>query len=146
MLHGSEFDPQVHEAAGVTANSSKRMVTAAFLAHPLSQAPKGADRRLLLRGFSVLTLNSSFHFLFHFPDMGVSQNEAYHFGGPHDKDYSILGSILGVPLCRETTILPIYTTYCYCSNIACPEQASALQVAEASTCRACQLSICVLHE
>ena len=26
-------------------------------------------------------------------DMGVSQN----FGGPHNKDYSILGSILGSP-------------------------------------------------
>ena len=27
--------------------------------------------------------------------MGVSQNYGYLFGGPHSKDYSILGSILG---------------------------------------------------
>ena len=27
--------------------------------------------------------------------MGVSQNQGYPFGGPNDKDYSILGSILG---------------------------------------------------
>ena len=30
-------------------------------------------------------------------DLGVSQNEGYLNGGPHDKDYSILGSILGSP-------------------------------------------------
>ena len=29
--------------------------------------------------------------------MGVSQNYGYHFKGPHNKDYSILGSILGSP-------------------------------------------------
>ena len=29
--------------------------------------------------------------------MGVSQNYGYHFGGPNNKDYSILGSILGSP-------------------------------------------------
>ena len=29
--------------------------------------------------------------------MGVSQNKGYHFGDPHNKDYSILGSILGSP-------------------------------------------------
>ena len=29
--------------------------------------------------------------------MGVSLNEGYHFGGPKNKDYSILGSILGSP-------------------------------------------------
>ena len=29
--------------------------------------------------------------------MGVSQNWGYHFGGPCNKDYSILGSILGSP-------------------------------------------------
>ena len=29
--------------------------------------------------------------------MGVSQNQGYHFRGPHNKDYSILGSILGLP-------------------------------------------------
>ena len=28
-------------------------------------------------------------------DMGVSQNLGCHFGGPYNKDYSILGSILG---------------------------------------------------
>ena len=27
--------------------------------------------------------------------MGVSQNLGYQFGGPHNKDYSIFGSILG---------------------------------------------------
>ena len=30
-------------------------------------------------------------------NVGVSQNEGYHFGGPNNKDYSILGSILGSP-------------------------------------------------
>ena len=29
--------------------------------------------------------------------MGVSQNQGYHFRGPNNKDYSILGSILGSP-------------------------------------------------
>ena len=29
--------------------------------------------------------------------MGVSQNQGYLFGGPYNKDYSILGSILGYP-------------------------------------------------
>ena len=29
--------------------------------------------------------------------MGVSQNLGYHFGGPHNKDYSILESMLGSP-------------------------------------------------
>ena len=33
----------------------------------------------------------------------VSRNYGYHFGGPCNKDYSILGSILGFPLFRETT-------------------------------------------
>ena len=28
---------------------------------------------------------------------GVSQNYRYRFGGPHNKDYNILGSILGSP-------------------------------------------------
>ena len=36
--------------------------------------------------------------------MGVSQNYGYLFGGPNNKDYSILGSILGFPLFWETTI------------------------------------------
>ena len=31
------------------------------------------------------------------PYMGVSQNYGYLFEGPHNKDYSILGSILGSP-------------------------------------------------
>ena len=29
--------------------------------------------------------------------LGVSQNNGYLYGGPHNKDYSILGSILGSP-------------------------------------------------
>ena len=29
--------------------------------------------------------------------MGLSQNYGYLFGGPHNEDYSILGSILGSP-------------------------------------------------
>ena len=28
----------------------------------------------------------------------------YYYGGPNNKDYSILGSILGSPLFRETAI------------------------------------------
>ena len=35
---------------------------------------------------------------------GVSQKHGYLFGGPHNKDYSVFGSILGVPLNWETTI------------------------------------------
>ena len=30
-------------------------------------------------------------------DLVVSQNSGYLFGGPHNKDYGILGSILGSP-------------------------------------------------
>ena len=30
-------------------------------------------------------------------DLGVSQNHGYHFGGPNNKDYSILGSMLESP-------------------------------------------------
>ena len=29
--------------------------------------------------------------------MGVSQTNGYHFGGPNNKDYSILGSMFGSP-------------------------------------------------
>ena len=29
--------------------------------------------------------------------MGVSQNWGYHFRGPNNQDYSVLGSILGSP-------------------------------------------------
>ena len=31
-------------------------------------------------------------------EMEVSQNEGYLFGGPHNKDHSIFGSILGPPI------------------------------------------------
>ena len=34
---------------------------------------------------------------FEISHMGVSQNYGYPFGGPYNKDYSILGSILGSP-------------------------------------------------
>ena len=34
----------------------------------------------------------------------VSQNLRFLFLGPHNKDYSILGSVLGVPLFWETII------------------------------------------
>ena len=30
-------------------------------------------------------------------DVKISENQGYHFGGLHSKDYSILGSILGSP-------------------------------------------------
>ena len=33
--------------------------------------------------------------------MGVSQNQGYLFGGPHNNDYGILGSILGSPFFWE---------------------------------------------
>ena len=38
--------------------------------------------------------------------MGIrgSQYSGYHFGGPNNKDYSILGVYIGVPLFGETTI------------------------------------------
>ena len=35
--------------------------------------------------------------------MGVSQNWGYHFGGPNNKDYGILGSILGFPYFGKLT-------------------------------------------
>ena len=38
---------------------------------------------------------------------GVSQNCGYHFGGPENKDYSIGGVHVGVPLFRESTISSI---------------------------------------
>ena len=34
-------------------------------------------------------------------DLGVSQNEGYLYKGPNNKDYSILGSILGSPYFPE---------------------------------------------
>ena len=36
--------------------------------------------------------------------MGISQNQGCFFGGPYNKDYSILGSILGFPLFRESSL------------------------------------------
>ena len=37
--------------------------------------------------------------------LGISQNKGYRFEGSHNKDYSILGSILGSPYFgREITI------------------------------------------
>ena len=36
-----------------------------------------------------------------FPKLG------YHFGGPHNKDYSILGSTLGSPILGNFHIVPI---------------------------------------
>ena len=36
--------------------------------------------------------------------MGVSQVYGFLFGGPHNKDYSILGSTLGSPYFGETAI------------------------------------------
>ena len=30
-------------------------------------------------------------------NVGISQNQGYHFEEPHNKDYSILGSMLGFP-------------------------------------------------
>ena len=36
--------------------------------------------------------------------LGVSQNHGYHFRGPHNMDYSVLGVYIGVPLSWESTI------------------------------------------
>ena len=36
--------------------------------------------------------------------MNISQNQGYHFGGPYNEDYSIMGSILGFPYFLEATI------------------------------------------
>ena len=38
---------------------------------------------------------------YHNEYMGVSQNWSTLFGGPNNKDYSILGSILGSPNCGK---------------------------------------------
>ena len=45
------------------------------------------------------------------PYMGVSQNQAYHFGGPNSKDYSIWGSILGSSYFGKVPYLPVYDYY-----------------------------------
>ena len=50
-------------------------------------------------------------------DVGVSQNEGYLLGGPHNKDYSILGSILGSPYLGK---LPCVQLALYV--FACPYQ------------------------
>ena len=42
-------------------------------------------------------------------NMEFSQKLGVQFGGPCNKDYSILGSIFGVPLCRGTTIFSFWT-------------------------------------
>ena len=39
--------------------------------------------------------------------MGVSQNSGYLFGGPHNKDCSTLGSILGSPVLGNDQIQPL---------------------------------------
>ena len=46
-----------------------------------------------LRGFLGICRGFVYIYIY----MGVSQNWGYHFRGPHNKDYSILGSILGSP-------------------------------------------------
>ena len=44
--------------------------------------------------------------------LGVSQNWGYLFGGPYNKDYSILGSILGSPYFGKLPFI-LETTYNY---------------------------------
>ena len=39
-------------------------------------------------------------------NMGISQNSGYLFGGPHNKDYNMSGSILGSPYFGELPCLP----------------------------------------
>ena len=41
-------------------------------------------------------------------NLGVSQNWGYPFGGPYNKDYSILGSILGSPYFRKLPFKLLY--------------------------------------
>ena len=57
-----------------------------------------------LLGFEVWGLDSKYG---SFPELGVF------LGGPYNSDYSILGSILGLPLFRETTRswLPNYVNF-----------------------------------
>ena len=40
--------------------------------------------------------------------MGISQDKGCHFGGPHNKDYSILGSICGSSYCGKLTYRNYY--------------------------------------
>ena len=44
-------------------------------------------------------------------DMGISQNKGYHFGGPYNKNYSNLGSILGSPYLDMAPICPYTSPY-----------------------------------
>ena len=43
--------------------------------------------------------------------MGVCQVEGYHFGDPHNKDYNILGSILGSPYFGKPPYSPFVSTH-----------------------------------
>ena len=43
----------------------------------------------------------------------VSQNQAYHFGGPHNKHSSILGSLLGSPYFGKIP-LTMTANFCQC--------------------------------
>ena len=39
-------------------------------------------------------------------ELGVSSSSGYHYGGPNNKDYGILGSILGSPYFGKLPIMP----------------------------------------
>ena len=67
----------------------------------------------------------------HNPYMGVSQNYGYLLGGPNNKDYSILGSILGSPYFGK---LP------YTPNIIYSPMYSLLSPVLISNSQACSLS------
>ena len=46
-------------------------------------------------------------FRFHTPhQLGVSQTQGYHFGGPYNKNYNIVGSILGSPYLGKLPTCP----------------------------------------
>ena len=50
--------------------------------------------------------------------VGVSQNDGYLFGGPHNKDYSILGTILGSPYFGKLPCIYIWRhTYTVCIEL-----------------------------
>ena len=49
-----------------------------------------------------------------FSEMGASQNWGYHFRSPNNKDYSVLGSILGSPYLGKLPNEHDYNYYYYC--------------------------------
>ena len=72
--------------------------------------------------------------------MGVSQNQGCLFGGPHNKDYSIWGSILGSPYFGKLPYVLICTSVTQMSDCFLPTPFHADKTCkESQICASCSL-------